>query len=56
MKKRKAKRIQPKINDVEVLNSIDDHEKKKEQAFLDLIAKIIVEATLKEYYGDNKEI
>lgn len=54
MKKRKAKRVQPKINDVEVFNVIYDHEKMKEQALLDLIARIIVKATLKEYYDDDQ--
>jgi hypothetical protein len=54
VKKRKIKRIQPKYTSVEVLNVVDEHEKMREQAFLDLVARIIVSVTLREYYGDGK--
>lgn len=37
-----------------MLNMMDNLEKMKEQAVLNLIARIIVDATLKEYY-DNDE-
>jgi hypothetical protein len=57
MKKRKAKRIKPSNNvdiEFEIAKTMDEHEKMKEKALIDLIVKIVVKATLDEYYDDDK--
>lgn len=57
MKKRKAQRTRLVSNaniDLETTNLIDEHEKTKELALLNLIAQIIVEAILRDLYADKK--
>jgi hypothetical protein len=57
MKKRKAKRVKH-LNGVdiesEIANTMNECEKIKEKAFLNLIVNIIVKATLDELYGIDK--
>lgn len=54
MKKRKAKRINPKDGiDTKIKEFRIETENEKRTRFLNLIAKIIVKVTLKEYYSNN---
>jgi hypothetical protein len=57
MKKRKAKRINPAKAihiDHEIAKAIEENKKQRELALLNLIAEIIVNATLRDLHGDNK--
>jgi hypothetical protein len=54
MKKRKAKRIRQLNNiELEVQKSLNEQEKIREEALINLIVKIIVKATWDEYYNDD---
>ena len=56
MKKRKAKRKQTIENtDLEISKNTDEFEKKREEVLLTFIAEIIVQATLRDLYGDENE-
>lgn len=54
MKKRKAKRIQPaKPIDLEMEKAITEREKVKELELLNLVAKVLVEMTLRDLNNDK---
>jgi hypothetical protein len=56
MKKRKAKRIKGSTDiELEIQQSIDEREKIREEALIDLIVKIIVKITWDEYYNGDDE-
>ncbi|WP_413319906.1 hypothetical protein [Mucilaginibacter sp. Mucisp84] len=57
MKKRKAKRrkLPPEAVDNRIAKAITEQDRIKEAELLELIAQIIVNATLRELYGEEKE-
>lgn len=55
MKKRKAKRTKSVIDiDLQISKAISNSEEMKKESFLNLIAKIILDATLKEFYSKDE--
>lgn len=55
MKKRRAKRIQSAIDiDLQIGKVVSDSEKLKTEALLNLIAKIIFDTTLREFYSNDQ--
>ncbi|MBC8984613.1 hypothetical protein H9X96_02360 [Pedobacter sp. N36a] len=55
MKKRKAKRTKSVIDiDLQIGKIVSDSEKMKTEALLNLIAKIILDITLKEIYSKDE--
>ncbi|WP_316841297.1 hypothetical protein [Pedobacter gandavensis] len=55
MKKRKAKRTKSTIDiDLQIGKVVSDSEKKKTEALLNLIAKIILDTTLREFYSNDE--
>lgn len=55
MKKRKAKRTKSVIDiDLQISKAISNSEEMKKESFLNLIAKIILDANLKEFYSKDE--